>query len=150
MNVFLLCFLLFFCLLILSDVDWMHFVFFYYMWNVFNLKLISASSRAGWAVNPYGLSPTLCDLNMLDHSTFSNLKSLMLLYFHQHAVNFCPVISLFFLLLTCIVSWFVLQKYMNVSKRDRHSQGSRFKPGVSKLFCQRDTVQKLSRSCVEV
>jgi len=28
MNVFLLCVLLFFCLLILSDVDWMHFVAF--------------------------------------------------------------------------------------------------------------------------
>jgi len=47
----------------------MHFVtFFYYIWNVLVWKLIGASNRAGWAVDPYGLSPTLSDSNMLEHN----------------------------------------------------------------------------------
>jgi len=51
------CFLLFF-LLVFPDFDSMHFVTFYYLWNVFNSKLVCASNRAGWELNPSGLSPT--------------------------------------------------------------------------------------------
>ena len=72
---------------------------FCFMLNVFNLKLICARNRAGWAVYPYGLLPTLCNSNMLDHINLLNLKFLMFLYFHQHAKNFCYLMLFFFPLL---------------------------------------------------
>jgi len=46
-------------------------------------------ASAGRAVDPYGLSPTLCDLNMSVHINLFRLGFLMFLYFNQHAVNFC-------------------------------------------------------------
>jgi len=30
-------------------------------------KSICASNRAAWELDPYGLSPTLCDSNMSEH-----------------------------------------------------------------------------------
>jgi len=54
-------------------------------------------ASAGRAVDPYGLSPTLCDLNMSVHINLFRLGFLMFLYFNQHAVNFCFLMWFFFL-----------------------------------------------------
>jgi len=35
--------------------------FYYFLSNVFNQNLVCARSRAGWELDPGGLSPTLCD-----------------------------------------------------------------------------------------
>ena len=78
-----------------------------YMWNVFNPKLICARNRAGWAINPDGLSPTLCGSNMLEHINLLNRKILVFLYAHQHAINSWFLMLLFFFLfhLCCFVIW---------------------------------------------
>jgi len=38
-----------------------------------------------------------CDSNTLVHNHLLNMKFLMFLYFHQHAIDFCSLMSLFFL-----------------------------------------------------
>jgi len=60
--VYLLYLMLLWCILLL---------FFYYMWSIFNSKLIYASKNAGWAVNPYGLSPILHDSKMSREHEFA-------------------------------------------------------------------------------
>ena len=82
-------------------------LFYYYIWNVFNLKLICSSNRAGWVVDLWSLSPILCDSNMLDHVNFLSLKFLMFLYFPQNTINFLSLIFFFLLLHLCyLVIWF--------------------------------------------
>jgi len=56
--------------------------------------LICGSNRAGRELDPYGLSPTLYDSNMLEHThQFAEPEDfdVMFLYFHQHAINFCSL-----------------------------------------------------------
>jgi len=70
------------------------------------------ATSVGWAFDPYGLSPTLCDSTMLKHISLLNLKFLMFLYSHQHPINFCFLILFFSLLLhlCCFVIW-VMKKH---------------------------------------
>jgi len=49
------------------------------MWNVFKSKLIYARNRAGLAVDPYDLSPNLCDSNMSGNINLLNLRYVMFL-----------------------------------------------------------------------
>jgi len=44
-----------------------------------------------------GLSPTLCDWNILEHNLLLNLEFLVFLYVHQNEIYFCCVMMLFFL-----------------------------------------------------
>ena len=62
--------------------------------------------KAGRTVDSCCFSPTLCDSNMLVHINLLNLKFLMLLYSHQHAINSCHVMLFFYLLLH--LSYFVI------------------------------------------
>ena len=48
---------------------------------------ICAGRKAGWAVDPYSLLPTLCDSNILEHINLLNLMFLMLVYSYQHAMQ---------------------------------------------------------------
>jgi len=103
------------CLVTPSDVDSMHIlVFFYCTWNVFNKKWIVLATGPAERVDPYCLSPTLCDSNVLDHINLLSLKFLMFLYFHYHAINFCSLMLFFFSLFHLCCWWCESHKCINI------------------------------------
>jgi len=82
---------------------------FNYMWNVIDSDLIRAYNRAGWAVDPYDLSQTVRDSNMLEHINLPNMKFSIFLYSHQYAINSCSLMLFFSHLLRLCFSWFESQ-----------------------------------------
>ena len=56
-TVFCCCFYIYFTWRWFDD----FYYFYYFLLNVLNQNFVCASSRAGWELDPGGLSPTLCD-----------------------------------------------------------------------------------------
>ena len=62
------------------------------------LIFVCASNRAGWELDPGGLSPTLCDSTCWNTIIkLLSLKLLMLLYSHQHEFSLWLLMLLYFL-----------------------------------------------------
>jgi len=51
-----------------------------------------------------GLSPNLYNSNMLEHFSLLNLKFLIFLYSHQHAINFFSLMLFFSTCCICVIS----------------------------------------------
>jgi len=112
-HVFLSLSCCFVCLFI-SDLDSMHFVTYIFllcMWNVFNQNLICSGNRAGWKLDPRGLSPTLCDSNMSEHNhQFAKPGACFYIFLNTKLISaLCCCCS------CCIhvTSWFESRKCMN-------------------------------------
>jgi len=111
--VFCCCFVYIF----LPDVDSMHFVTLYHMWNVFTQKLTYAYNRADWVVDPfawiiYGVLTTLCHClwsmcsNMLEHNNLLNLKLGCFYILTSIQLIYAFYFVLFPMLVNCVIAWF--------------------------------------------
>jgi len=105
------------CLLILSNVDRMHFVTFLCLHvKRFHSKIhlcLQQDWLSGWPLWSFANPSLWFKYCMLEHISLLNLKFLMLVYFHQYAVDFCSLMLFFSSCCICSIWWFELQKCKN-------------------------------------